>query len=98
MDIHWSYRTVPELQVLPEAARFPAWRSAHRAGLRHWQPWVVFVVAVLLVPLSWVYFGSWFALPSWLFMLITVSLSGVGAGVFGHVCMVAARRQLQARA
>ena len=98
MEIHWSYRTVPEIQALPEAARFPAWRSAHRAGLRHWQPWVVFIVAVLLVPLVWIYFGSALALPSWLFMLITLTLSTAGGGVFGHVCTLAARRQVQASA
>jgi len=98
MGIHWSYRTVPELQALPEAARLPAWRAAYRAGLRRWQPWVVFVVTLLLVPLCWVYFGSALALPTWLFTLITLSLSAVGAAVFGHVCTLNARMQLRARA
>jgi hypothetical protein len=55
MPIHWSYRSLPELSALPAVERKDVWKKAIWQAYEHWQTWLVFPIAFILVApvISW---------------------------------------------
>jgi len=49
MSIYWSYKSLPELQALPAAERWEVWKKAIFEAYGHWQTWLVFPIAYILV-------------------------------------------------
>jgi hypothetical protein len=54
MPIHWSYKSLPELSALPAAERKDVWKRAVWQAYAHWQTWLVFPIAfILVVPVTY---------------------------------------------
>jgi hypothetical protein len=76
MTIHWSYRTVPELDYVDgDAEKRIVWQHAYRISLRSWRSGVVYL-GWLSVAASLCFLMPYVATPLWLQVVAIAVLAG----------------------